>query len=84
MNQKLADKELTEAGYKALFNRFVSSLPKVWLYTLYNGELDKYWRDSKNFDKEEFLEVDKCKGISDLQPCCNSTAKPDKDKPEAE
>lgn len=71
------------AGYKALFNKFVQSLPKVWLFTLHNSELEKYWRDSKNFDLEEFLEVDKCKGISDLQPCCN-TAKVAEDKPSAE
>lgn len=41
----------------------------MWLYTLYNKDCDKYWRDGENFDKEEFVEVAKCKGISEIQTC---------------
>ena len=66
MNQKLADKEVKLCQYKDLFKRFANSIPVAWLFTLYNKDLDKYWRDKDNFDKEEFCADEKCKGISDV------------------
>ena len=57
------------AQYKILFRRFVNAFPAVWYYSLHVKELDKHWRDQGNFDKQVFLEVDKCKGISELQDC---------------
>ena len=69
MNQKFADKEISLEAYKHLFKQFSDAVPVAWLYTFYTKELDRYWRDGGNFDKEEFLANDKCKGISELQGC---------------
>ena len=66
MNEKFANKEISLEAYKHLYKQFAESIPVVWLYTLYNKEIDRYWRDGGNFDKEEFLTNDKCKGISEL------------------
>ena len=37
-----------------MFKKFTDSLPEAWIYTLYNKELDRYWRDAGKFDEEEF------------------------------
>lgn len=66
MNQKLVDLEYSPKVYTALYRKFVEAIPEIWSYMLYEKSLDKYWSDSGNFNKEEFLSVDKCKGVSEL------------------
>ena len=53
-------------AYKIMYRRFAESIPTAWLYTLYHKDLDRYWRDSGSFDKQEFETEEKCKGISEL------------------
>ena len=52
-----------------LYKKFYESLPEAWFYTLCCKNLERFWRDGDNFEKEEYLPGDKCHGISELQVC---------------
>jgi len=73
LNQWLVtDKNATVYKYHLLYKKFASSFPQAWLYSLGIKDLERYWRDGSKFEKEEFLDDDKCKGISELQICLNT------------
>ena len=74
LNKRMAEKSMSLAAYKNLYKRFSDCVPEAWLYSLYNVDIKKFWNDDGNFDKEEFLKEEKCKGVSELQSCCNSSS----------
>jgi hypothetical protein len=77
-NWLVTDKSASVEKYHELYKKFASSFPQAWLYGLGIKDLERYWRDGSNFDKEEFLSDDKCKGISELQVCLSTETVADK------
>ena len=72
MNQKLVEGDITPDTYKVLYKKFHAAIPQAWMYTLCCKNLERFWRDGENFEKEEYLPEDKCQGISELQICLSN------------
>ena len=77
LNKKFEGKDFSAEAYQLLFRRFAQSIPEPWVYLLYTKACENAWRQNGDFNKEEFLEVAKCKGSSELQTClCKDAAQP--------
>ena len=72
MNLKLVEGEISPDTYKVLYRKFHASLPQAWMYTMCCKNLERFWRDGDNFEKEDYLPDDNCQGISELQICLSS------------
>jgi hypothetical protein len=69
LNTLTVEEKISLDTYRAAYRTFAESIPQQFTYALGHNEFSKYYNKDGDFDKQEYLETDKCTGLSRLQPC---------------